>query len=75
MCGAGMPCRRNDDNMSNKPRSFVGATGMADEADGVNRWREDFDPEIPFAIREYMSVSRSSTPLAWTPRSTAPCSP
>ena len=39
--------------VSNKPRTIVGAKGMVDEADWVNRLREDFDPEIPFAIREY----------------------
>jgi hypothetical protein len=39
--------------VSNKPRTIVGAKGMADEADWANRIRDDFDPEIPFAIREY----------------------
>jgi Putative DNA-binding domain len=39
--------------VSNHPRIIVGATGMADEADWVNRLRDDFEPEIPIAIREY----------------------
>ena len=39
--------------VSNKPRLIVGAEEMADEADWANRLRDEFDPEIPFAIREY----------------------
>jgi hypothetical protein len=39
--------------VSNHPRMIVGATGMADEADWANRLRDDFEPEIPIAIREY----------------------
>lgn len=39
--------------VSNKPRTIVGARDMVDEADWVNRLRDDFDPEIPFVIREY----------------------
>src|ERR1700675_205440 len=39
--------------VSNKPRMIVGAKDMADEADWANRLREEFDPEIPFGIREY----------------------
>jgi len=39
--------------VSNHPRMIVGATRMADEADWVNRLRDDFEPEIPIAIREY----------------------
>jgi Putative DNA-binding domain len=39
--------------VSNKPRAIIGAKDMVDEADWVNRLRDDFDPEIPFAIREY----------------------
>jgi hypothetical protein len=39
--------------VSNTPRLIVGATGMADEADWANRLRDDFEPEIPIAIREY----------------------
>ncbi|MCK1478052.1 ATP-binding protein [Bradyrhizobium sp. 197] len=39
--------------VSNKPRTMVGAKEMVDEADWVNRLRDEFDPEIPFEIREY----------------------
>ncbi|MDA9452323.1 AlbA family DNA-binding domain-containing protein [Bradyrhizobium sp. CCBAU 21360] len=39
--------------VSNNPRTIVGAKNMVDEADWANRLRDDFDPEIPFAIREY----------------------
>jgi len=39
--------------VSNKPRMIVGAKDMADEADWANRLRDEFDPEIAFAIREY----------------------
>jgi hypothetical protein len=39
--------------ISNAPRMIVGATNMADEADWVNRLRDDFEPEIPIVIREY----------------------
>lgn len=39
--------------ISNTPRVVVGATTMCDEADWVNRLRDDFDPEIPISIREY----------------------
>jgi hypothetical protein len=43
--------------ISNAPRMIVGATGMADEADWVNRLRDDFEPEIPIAIREYQMAA------------------
>ena len=39
--------------ISNKPRMIVGAKAMCDEADWANRIRDDVDPEIPFAVREY----------------------
>jgi Putative DNA-binding domain len=39
--------------VSDRPRTIVGASNMVDEADWVNRLRDDFDPEIPFALREY----------------------
>lgn len=39
--------------VSNKPRMIVGAKDMTDEADWANRLRDEFDPEIPFHIREY----------------------
>ncbi len=39
--------------VSNKPRMIVGARDMTDEADWANRLRDEFDPEIPFCIREY----------------------
>ncbi|MHC2531791.1 AlbA family DNA-binding domain-containing protein [Bradyrhizobium diazoefficiens] len=40
--------------VSNNPRMIVGAGDMVDEADWVNRLRDEFDPEIPFGIREYL---------------------
>lgn len=39
--------------VNNKPRTIVGAKDMVDEADWANRLRDEFDPEIPFALREY----------------------
>ncbi|WP_316398031.1 ATP-binding protein [Bradyrhizobium sp. 33ap4] len=39
--------------VSNKPRMIVGTKDMTDEADWANRLRDEFDPEIPFHIREY----------------------
>ena len=39
--------------VSNKPRLIVGTKDMVDEADWANRLRDEFDPEIPFGIREY----------------------
>jgi hypothetical protein len=40
--------------ISNKPRMIVGAKDMTDEANWANRLRDDFEPELPFAIREYV---------------------
>lgn len=40
--------------VSNKPRLIVGAKDMIDEANWANRIRDDFEPELPFAIREYV---------------------
>lgn len=40
--------------VSNKPRLIVGAKDMTDEANWANRIRDDFEPELPFAIREYV---------------------
>ncbi|MGJ4973057.1 MULTISPECIES: ATP-binding protein [unclassified Bradyrhizobium] len=39
--------------VSNKPRNIIGAQDMTDEANWANRLRDDFDPELPFTIREY----------------------
>src|SRR4051794_9360430 len=39
--------------VSNKPRMIVGAKDMTDEANWANRLRDDFEPEMPFSIREY----------------------
>ncbi|KJC62168.1 hypothetical protein UP10_01985 [Bradyrhizobium sp. LTSPM299] len=39
--------------VSNKPRIIVGAKDMSDEANWANRLRDDFEPEMPFSIREY----------------------
>ena len=36
------------------PRRIVGSAQIADEADWANRLREDFDPELPFSIRQYL---------------------
>jgi hypothetical protein len=40
--------------VSNKPRNIIGAQDMTDEANWANRLRDDFEPELPFAIREYV---------------------
>ncbi|MFH1346189.1 MAG: ATP-binding protein [Pseudomonadota bacterium] len=40
--------------ISDTPRKIVGSPQMADEADWANRIREDFDPELPFSIRQYL---------------------
>lgn len=40
--------------VSNKPRMIVDAKEMTDEANWANRLRDDFEPELPFAIKEYM---------------------
>jgi hypothetical protein len=40
--------------ISDAPRTIVGSAQMADEADWANRVREDFDPELPFSIRQYL---------------------
>jgi hypothetical protein len=40
--------------VSNKPRMIVGAKDMTDEANWANRLRDDFEPELPFSIREYV---------------------
>ena len=40
--------------VSDTPRKIVGSAHMADEADWANRIREDFDPELPFGIRQYL---------------------
>jgi hypothetical protein len=45
--------------ISDTPRKIVGSAHMADEADWANRIREDFDPELPFTIRQYL-VGRCS---------------
>ena len=39
--------------ISNKPRQIVGVTHDIDEAQWVDRIRQDFDPEIPIATAEY----------------------
>src|SRR5581483_8116721 len=39
--------------ISNKPRQIVGTTSDIDEAQWVDRLKQDFDPEIPIAIRRY----------------------
>lgn len=39
--------------VSNRPRAVVGANEMADEADWANRIRDDFEPELPFAVKHY----------------------
>lgn len=39
--------------VSNRPRQIVGTTSDIDEAQWVDRLRQDFDPEIPIAIRRY----------------------
>jgi hypothetical protein len=44
--------------VSDRPRTIVGASDMMDEADWANRLRDDFDPEIPFALREYKVSGR-----------------
>ena len=39
--------------VSNKPRQIVGVSHDIDEAQWVDRLRQDFDPEIPIAITQY----------------------
>ncbi|MEY9886081.1 helix-turn-helix domain-containing protein [Bradyrhizobium sp. USDA 329] len=39
--------------VSDSPRHVEGCALFPDEADWANRLREDFDPEIPFAVRAY----------------------
>lgn len=39
--------------VSDSPRRIEGCAAFPDEADWANRLREDFDPEIPFAVRAY----------------------
>jgi hypothetical protein len=39
--------------VSDSPRQVEGCVSFPDEADWANRLREDFDPEIPFAVRAY----------------------
>src|ERR1700688_1313700 len=48
--------------VSNKPRMIVGAKDMSDEADWANRLRDEFDPEIPFSIRDTSWAASSCTP-------------
>lgn len=45
--------------VSNKPRLIVGAKDMTDEANWANRLRDDFEPELPFAVREYFIGDRT----------------
>jgi hypothetical protein len=45
--------------VSNKPRVIVGAKDMTDEANWANRLRDDFEPELPFGIREYLIGDRT----------------
>lgn len=44
--------------ISNKPRMVVGTKDMTDEANWANRLRDDFEPELPFAIKEYTVGNR-----------------
>jgi Schlafen, AlbA_2 len=43
----------------NNPRTIVGTSGFTDEANWSNRLRDEFDPELPFAIREYRACGHT----------------
>lgn len=45
--------------VSDKPRTIIGSEEIPDEAKWADRLRADFDPEIPFAVREYKALGKS----------------